>query len=92
MSAATVEKGKEAVSKISKRANQEVLRGIHAANLGEKRGYWEKKWAEWVMSDNLEDIFPDIESLDPLDSKHFPEGWDELFVELLELSRDVSSW
>jgi hypothetical protein len=40
------------------------------------------------MSENLEDIFPDIESLDALYSKHFPEGWDELFVEQLEFSRE----
>jgi hypothetical protein len=87
-SAAAVEKGREAVGKMAKKANQDVLRRIHCANLGKKRGYWEKKWAEWVMSENLEDIFPNIESLDALYSKHFPEGWDELFVEQLELSRE----
>jgi hypothetical protein len=45
-SAAAVEKGREAVGKMADKANQDVLRRIHCANLGEKRGYWEKKWAE----------------------------------------------
>jgi hypothetical protein len=53
-----------------------------------EEGLLERKWAEWVMSENLEDIFPDIESLDALYSKHFLEGWDELLVEQLELSRE----
>jgi hypothetical protein len=65
-SAAAVEKGRKAVGKMAEKANQDVLWRIHCANLGEKRGYWEKKWAEWMMSENLEDIFPNIESLDAL--------------------------
>jgi hypothetical protein len=66
MSKEAYQLGRQAVSVISERANQLVLRRIHCANLGEKRKYWENKWGKWVMSDHLEDIFPDIESLDAL--------------------------
>jgi hypothetical protein len=68
-------------AKVIKEAEDErqwVLLRIHCANLlPEKRRFWEKKWEEWVMREDLDDFLPDIEALDALYSKHLPvcNGW-----------------
>jgi hypothetical protein len=83
-------------AKLIKEAEDErqwVLRRIHCANLlPEKRRFWEKKWGEWVMREDLDDFLPDIEALDALYSKHLPVEWDEMvFRSSSSLSRSLSN-
>jgi hypothetical protein len=80
-------------AKVTKEAEDDwqwVLRRIHCTNLTpEKRRFWEKKWGEWVMREDLDDFLPDIEALDALYSKHLPVEWDEMAVQIIELPHEI---
>lgn len=64
---------------------QWALKRVHCANLSpEKRGYWEKIIAKWVMLPDPETVVPDLDVLDQLSMKHLPVSWDVIMVKLLE--------
>jgi hypothetical protein len=86
MSRDVFHRDKAKVIKEAKDERQWVLRRIHCANLlPEKRRFWEKKWGEWVMREDLDNFLPDIEALNALYSKHLPVEWDEMAVQIIEL-------
>jgi hypothetical protein len=90
MSPDVFQRSKEKVLKQAEDERQWVLRRIHCANLTpEKRQFWEKKWREWVVREDLEDFLPDIEALDALYSKHLPVEWDEMIVKIIELPHEI---